>query len=85
AQGTDIHLAPGQERHLPHEAWHVVQQRSGRVRPTMRLGGTAINDDAGLEAEADRMGTRAAAMPAMPRHAAATRPSPRGAPLQAVW
>ena len=27
AQGTDIHLAPGQERHLPHEAWHVVQQR----------------------------------------------------------
>ena len=29
AQGTDIHLAPGQERHLPHEAWHVVQ--NGRV------------------------------------------------------
>ncbi|PTS87753.1 hypothetical protein DBR17_05420, partial [Sphingomonas sp. HMWF008] len=25
ADGTDIHLAPGQERHLPHEAWHVVQ------------------------------------------------------------
>lgn len=25
-QGTDIHLAAGQERHLPHEAWHVVQQ-----------------------------------------------------------
>ncbi|MFN7896939.1 MAG: DUF4157 domain-containing protein, partial [Cyanobacteriota bacterium] len=22
AQGSDIHLAPGQERHLPHEAWH---------------------------------------------------------------
>ncbi|HET7795918.1 MAG TPA: DUF4157 domain-containing protein, partial [Rhizobacter sp.] len=27
AQGNDIHLAPGQEQHLPHEAWHVVQQR----------------------------------------------------------
>ncbi len=26
AQGTDIHLASGQEKHLPHEAWHVVQQ-----------------------------------------------------------
>ncbi len=33
AQGSDIHLSPGQERHLPHEAWHVVQQRQGRVRP----------------------------------------------------
>jgi hypothetical protein len=26
AQGSDIHLAPGQDRHLPHEAWHLVQQ-----------------------------------------------------------
>lgn len=34
AQGTDIHIGPGQERHLPHEAWHVVQQRQGRVRPS---------------------------------------------------
>ena len=34
AQGTDIHIAPGYERHLPHEAWHVVQQKQGRVIPT---------------------------------------------------
>src|SRR5262245_52567316 len=27
AQGTQIHLGPGQEKHLPHEAWHVVQQK----------------------------------------------------------
>ncbi|MCF5604479.1 eCIS core domain-containing protein [Pseudomonas syringae] len=27
AQGSQIHLAPGQEKHLPHEAWHVVQQK----------------------------------------------------------
>jgi len=59
-QGSDIHLGPGQERHLAHEAWHVVQQKQGRVRPTMALGGTAINDDAGLEREADTMGARAA-------------------------
>ena len=25
-QGTDIHVAPGQEQHLPHEVWHVAQQ-----------------------------------------------------------
>lgn len=59
AQGADIHLGPGQERHLPHEAWHVVQQRQGRVQPTLQLAGVAINDDAGLEAEADAMGARA--------------------------
>jgi hypothetical protein len=59
AQGNDIHLAPGQERHLPHEAWHVVQQRQGRVTPTMQLQGVGINDDHGLEAEADRMGASA--------------------------
>ena len=35
-QGSDIHVAPGQERHLPHEAWHVVQQAHGRVSPTSR-------------------------------------------------
>jgi hypothetical protein len=59
AQGNDIHLGPGQDHHLPHEAWHVVQQRQGRVAPTMQLQGVSINDDHGLEAEADRMGTRA--------------------------
>lgn len=59
AQGTDIHLASGQERHLGHEAWHVVQQKQGRVQPTMDLGGVAINDSAALESEADAMGERA--------------------------
>ena len=60
AQGSEIHLGPGQEKHLPHEAWHVVQQRQGRVEPTLDLGGVAVNDDAGLEREADVMGARAA-------------------------
>jgi len=31
AQGTAIHLGPGKEKHMPHEAWHVVQQKQGRV------------------------------------------------------
>ena len=60
AQGTDIHLASGQEKHLPHEAWHVVQQKQGRVKPTVQLKGkVGINDDAGLEREADVMGAKA--------------------------
>jgi hypothetical protein len=59
AQGTNIHLGPGQEKHLPHEAWHVVQQAQGRVKPTTQLKGVAVNDDVGLEAEADVMGAKA--------------------------
>lgn len=59
AQGTDIHVAPGQEKHLAHEAWHVAQQKQGRVQPTMSLNGQNINDDIGLEQEADIMGEKA--------------------------
>ncbi|MEX6689600.1 DUF4157 domain-containing protein [Danxiaibacter flavus] len=60
AQGTDIHIGPGQEKHLPHEAWHVVQQKQGRVKPTMQMkGNMQINDDEGLEKEADAMGGKA--------------------------
>ena len=60
AQGTDIHIAPGQEKHLPHEAWHVAQQKQGRVKPTMQMKvGVPVNDDAGLENEADVMGAKA--------------------------
>jgi hypothetical protein len=63
AQGTDIHLGPGQEKHLPHETWHVVQQKQGRVKPTMQLKGKVnVNDDAGLEKEADVMGAKALQM-----------------------
>lgn len=59
AQGTDIYLGPGQERHLPHEAWHIVQQKQGRVRPTTQVNGVAVNDNPSLEREADLMGLRA--------------------------
>jgi hypothetical protein len=58
-QGTSIHVAPGQERHLPHESWHVVQQAQGRVKPTVQMKGVAINDDVGLEKEAGDMGKMA--------------------------
>ena len=60
-QGTDIHVAPGQEKHLPHEAWHVAQQMAGRVSPTTNINGMPVNDNAALEHEADVMGAKAVA------------------------
>ncbi|MCE9668034.1 DUF4157 domain-containing protein [Myxococcus stipitatus] len=90
-QGSDIHVAPGQEKHLAHEAWHVVQQKQGRVRPTRQLQSEPLNDDASLEHEADVMGSRALGLdgglsetlaPLQRRQAPAA--SPGGAPLQRV-
>ena len=61
-QGQEVHIGPGQEKHLPHEGWHVVQQMQGRVNPTMQAKGVSINDDVGLEREADEIGTKALQM-----------------------
>jgi hypothetical protein len=68
AQGTDIHFAPGQydpgsqrgQEILGHELTHVVQQAEGRVQATGQAKGVGLNDDDGLEREADEMGARAA-------------------------
>lgn len=68
-QGNAIHFRPrafqphtttGQKL-LGHELAHIVQQREGRVAPTMRVNGRPVNDSPTLEREADEMGTRAAA------------------------
>jgi hypothetical protein len=53
-QGNDVYLGAGQERYLGHELGHVVQQRQNRVPVTGTVNGAAINDDPGLEAEAER-------------------------------
>jgi hypothetical protein len=53
-QGNEIYVGPGQEQHLAHEAWHVVQQKQGRVNTLGHGGDMPINDDARLEAEADQ-------------------------------
>ena len=53
-RGRDIHVGPGQEQYLAHEAWHAVQQKLGRVGVSRQEQGVAINDDEGLEREADR-------------------------------
>ncbi|NEO71500.1 MAG: DUF4157 domain-containing protein [Moorea sp. SIO3H5] len=57
-QGTDIHVGPGQQKHLAHEAWHVVQQMEGRVKPGMQKFGLQIKDETGLEKEAEEMGKK---------------------------
>ncbi|WP_337247473.1 MULTISPECIES: eCIS core domain-containing protein [unclassified Vibrio] len=59
AQGEDIYLAPGQERHLPHELGHVVQQKMGMVEPTVEVNGVAVNDDPRLEQHATELGEMA--------------------------
>ncbi len=65
-QGSDIHFAPGQfssamtgPKLLSHELTHVVQQREGRVQPTTTVNGMAVNDNPGLEKEADNMAGKA--------------------------
>ena len=90
AQGSDIHVAPGQEQHLPHEAWHVVQQAQGRVKPTMQMKeGVPVNDDKGLECEADVMGVKSevhgATVQAKKVSVAGERGNGNAAPVQAVF
>jgi hypothetical protein len=58
-RGSQIFVAPHRERHLPHEAWHVVQQKRGQARGTRRVAGSVVCDDPTLEREADAMGARA--------------------------
>ncbi len=84
-QGNQIYLGPGQEQHLAHEAWHVVQQKQGRVRATSQLdGGIPLNDEPALEREADVMGRLAAqASPQASREELDATPSD-GATLQRV-
>ncbi|WP_162213019.1 DUF4157 domain-containing protein [Clostridium sp. MD294] len=52
-QGTNIYIASGQEKHLAHELVHVVQQKQGIVKPTMKINGVSVNNNAILEKEAD--------------------------------
>jgi hypothetical protein len=67
--GNDLYFAPGRfqpdsvqgQRLIGHELTHVIQQRQGRVR-ALGSGVTVVQDRA-LEAEADRLGQRAATQP----------------------
>lgn len=52
-RGNEVFIGPGQERHLPHELGHVVQQKQGRVLANTSVNGMPLNDEAALEKEAD--------------------------------
>ncbi|WP_105170019.1 eCIS core domain-containing protein [Pseudoalteromonas sp. T1lg23B] len=78
AQGSEIHLAPGQSHHLPHELGHVVQQAQGRVKPTTQVNGMNVNDSPSLEHEATMMGNKA-----LQRASIGTSQSPQSATVQA--
>lgn len=54
-QTTDIHVAPGQEPHQPHEAWHMAQQMSERVEPTTKVAGMPVNDNEDLKSKTDML------------------------------
>lgn len=51
-RGTQVHIGPGQERHLLHELGHVIQQKRGLVRPTTWINGLPVNDSPELERSA---------------------------------
>lgn len=57
AQGNRVEIGPGQERHLPHELGHVIQQKLGVVRSNAtHSSGVALNTDPALEHQADEIG-----------------------------
>jgi len=59
-QGSEIYIGPGQGKYLPHEGWHAVQQKQGRVSAAFQLkSGLDVNADEHLEKEADIMGKKA--------------------------
>ncbi|WP_298420672.1 DUF4157 domain-containing protein [uncultured Kordia sp.] len=67
-QSEQIHFAPGEfnpsstsgQNLIGHEFTHIAQQRAGIVKPTKALKkGVMINDDRGLESEADNFGRKA--------------------------
>ena len=59
AEGSNIYVGKGQEKHLAHEAWHVVQQKQNRVSSNFNHNGVAINNSENLENEATMMGDKA--------------------------
>lgn len=54
-QGTQVHIGPGQEKHLMHELGHVIQQKRGPIPPTQYISGLPVNCSQALESEADHM------------------------------
>lgn len=80
AQGSEIHVAPGQEKHVPHELGHVVQQKENRVQANTQVNGKGVNDDPGLEKEATTLGDKA--MQLKSKGGSLTKTSAKGGSMQ---
>ena len=96
AYGSDLYFAPGRydpgsphgRRLIAHELTHVVQQKTARVRNPLG-GGLVIVQDAGLEAEAERVANGIGRFTVQPkvaqpsaRHSARYPPRQPGGPVQ---
>lgn len=67
-RGSEVHIGPGQEKHLGHELGHVVQQKLGLVKPTITLGGLPVNDSPRLESASDSIAQMAGRSETPARH-----------------
>lgn len=65
-EGLNIYIAKGQEKHLAHEIWHVVQQMRNQLKATETEGGKKIDKDPKKEADADKVGNLAEKTTAVP-------------------
>lgn len=72
-QHPHIYIAPGQEKHLPHELGHIIQQKKHSIPATASVNGQRINDNPKLETGADRIAAGAAGysrlLPVLSAHA----------------
>ena len=67
-EGFDVYIGPGQEKHLAHELWHVVQKMKGEVSETTKVNGKGVNDQQSLEQEAETKGTMASKITSVPEN-----------------
>jgi len=58
-RGSQVYIAPGEEKHLPHELGHVVQQKRGIVPATVHVNGLGVNDSPFMERQADKISSMA--------------------------
>lgn len=66
-EGFNIYIAPGQEKHLAHELWHVVQQMRKEVSKEIPLQQNKnANESKNLESSAEKEGQKALKLAKVP-------------------
>lgn len=57
-EGTNVYIATGQEKHLMHELWHVIQYKQGRVKATSKVNKKPLDNREQMEHEAETIPTK---------------------------